>query len=259
VSGGFSDYRKAVADEALAHSQLDRATDLFEHGAMSRSELEIAQNAENKAKVDIENLKERLRLLGTDPEKPNLILDITAPVSGVITDQQVTNAAGVQALGGPNPFTISDLSHVWIVCDVFENDLHVVQVGQPVDIRLTAYPNQVFHGSVGNIGASLDPALRTAKVRIEVANPGVMRFGMFVSATFHGESTEMHAAVPSSAVLHLRDRDWVYEPAEGGQFRRVEVTGGPMLPGNMQEIISGLKPGQPVVFNALVLQNTVEQ
>jgi cobalt-zinc-cadmium efflux system membrane fusion protein len=259
VSGGFSDYRKAVADEALAHSQLDRATDLFEHGAMSRSELEIAQNAENKAKVDIENLKERLRLLGTDPEKPNLILDITAPVSGVITDQQVTDSAGVQALGGPNPFTISDLSHVWIVCDVFENDLHVVQVGQPVDIRLTAYPNQVFHGSVGNIGASLDPALRTAKVRIEVANPGVMRFGMFVSATFHGESTEMHTAVPSSAVLHLRDRDWVYIPAEGGQFKRLEVTGGPMLPGNMQEIVSGLKPGQPVVFNALVLQNTVEQ
>jgi cobalt-zinc-cadmium efflux system membrane fusion protein len=177
----------------------------------------------------------------------------------VITDQQVTDAAGVQALGGPNPFTISDLSHVWIVCDVFENDLHVVQVGQPVDIRLTAYPNQVFKGSVGNIGASLDPALRTAKVRIEVPNPGLMRFGMFVSATFHGESTEMHTAVPSSAVLHLRDRDWVYVPVEGGQFKRLEVSGGSMLPGNMQEIVSGLKPGQPVVFNALVLQNTVEQ
>jgi len=259
VSGGFSDYRKAVADEALAHSQLDRATDLYEHGAMSKSELEIAQNAENKAKVDIETLRERLRLLGTDPEKPNPIVDITAPASGVITDQQVTDAAGVQALGGANPFTISDLSHVWIVCDVPENDLHFVRVGELADVRLTAFPNQVFKGSVSNIGASLDPTLRTAKVRIEVLNPGLMRFGMFVSATFHGETTEMHTSVPASAVLHLRDRDWVYIPAEGGQFKRLEVTGGAMLPGNLQEIISGLKPGQPVVFNALVLQNTVEQ
>lgn len=259
VSGGFSDYRKAVADEALAHSQLDRASDLFEHGAMSKSDLEIAQNAENKAKVDIETLKERLRLLGTDPEKPNPIVDITAPVSGVITDQQVTDAAGVQALGGPNPFTISDLSHVWIVCDVPENDLHFVRVGEPADVKLTAYPDKVFRGVIDNIGATLDPTLRTAKVRIEVANSGLMRFGMFVSATFHGETTEMHAAVPASAVLHLRDRDWVYIPAEGGQFKRLEVTGGAMLPGNLQEIVSGLKPGQPVVFNALVLQNTVEQ
>jgi membrane fusion protein, heavy metal efflux system len=142
---------------------------------------------------------------------------------------------------------------------VFENDLPFVRMGDTADIRLNAYPNQVFKGSVSNIGASLDPTLRTAKVRIEVQNPGIMRFGMFVSATFHGEDTQLQAAVPASAVLHLRDRDWVYVPAEEGRFKRIEVTGGSMLPGRMQGIVSGLKPGQPVVFNALVLQNTVEQ
>lgn len=259
VASGFSDYRKAQADETLARSQLERAQDLYSHGALSMKEVQIAQNAEAKAKVDIETLAERLRLFGNDPEKPNPIVDIFAPVSGVIADQQVTDASGVQALSGPNPFTISDVSHVWIVCDVPENDLPFVRMGESADIRLNAYPNQVFRGSVSNIGASLDPTLRTAKVRIEVQNPGIMRFGMFVSATFHGQDTEMQTAVPSSAVLHLHDRDWVYVPSEDGRFRRVEVTGGAMLPGHMQGITSGLKPGQPVVFNALVLQNTVEQ
>jgi cobalt-zinc-cadmium efflux system membrane fusion protein len=259
VASGFSDYRKAVSDETLARTQLERAQDLYSHGAVSMNDLQVAQNAEAKAKVDVETMAERLRLLGNDPEKPNSFVDIFAPVSGVITDQQVTDSAGVQALSGPNPFTISDLSHVWIVCDVYENDLSLVRVGESADIRLNAYPTQVFKGSVSNIGASLDPALRTAKVRIQVENPGIMRFGMFVSVTFHGQTTDMHAAVPASAVLHLRDRDWVYVQAGNGQFTRLEVKGGAMLPGNMQEITAGLKPGQTVVSNALVLQNTVEQ
>jgi membrane fusion protein, heavy metal efflux system len=117
----------------------------------------------------------------------------------------------------------------------------------------------VLRGRISNIGQIMDPNLRTAKVRLEVENPGLMRFGMFVTATFHGENKEQHASVPATAILHLHDRDWVYVPEDGGKFRRIEVHGGAMLPGNMQEILSGLKPGQQVVANALVLQNTVEQ
>jgi cobalt-zinc-cadmium efflux system membrane fusion protein len=82
---------------------------------------------------------------------------------------------------------------------------------------------------------------------------------MFVTATFHGMKKEVHTTVPATAVLHLHDRDWVYAPVDGGQFRRIEVVGGNMLPGNQQEIQSGLTPGQKIVLNALVFQNTVEQ
>ena len=82
---------------------------------------------------------------------------------------------------------------------------------------------------------------------------------MFVTATFHGQAKLTYATVPASAVLHLHDRDWVYTPAGSGIFKRVEVVGGNMLPGNLQEIISGIDPGAKVVGNALVLQNTVEQ
>jgi cobalt-zinc-cadmium efflux system membrane fusion protein len=259
VSGAFSDYRKAVNDERLARVQFERAQLLFDRGAIAKSALENAEDAEQDAKVTLETTLEHLRLLGVNKDHPTGLVDIYAPVSGMITDQQVTNAAGVQGLAGPNPFTISDVSHVWIVCDVYENSLPQVQLGDYADIRLSAYPDKVLKARVSNIGAILDPTLRTAKVRLEVENPGLMRIGMFVTATFHGKAMETRAAVPATAVLHIHDRDWVFAPQGDGSFSRLAVVAGGMLPGGMQEIVSGLKPGAQVVQNALVLQNTVEQ
>jgi cobalt-zinc-cadmium efflux system membrane fusion protein len=259
IAGAFSDYQKAVRNEQLAKMQLDRAKTLLDHGAIPRSALEIAQTTEDNASVDVATAGERLRLLGADLEHPTGIVEVFAPVSGVITDQQIANSSGVQALTPPNPFTISDVSHVWIVCDVYENDLAQVRLGEFADIHLNAYPKQVLRGRIGNIGQILDPNLRTAKVRLEVENPGIMRFGMFLTATFQGQTKEKHATVPATAVLHLHDRDWVYTPVKNGGFRRIEVAGGSMLPGALQEIVSGIQPGQAVVANALVLQNTVEQ
>jgi cobalt-zinc-cadmium efflux system membrane fusion protein len=178
----------------------------------------------------------------------------------VITEQNVTNAAGVKSLdNAPNLFTISDLSRVWIICDVYENDLRLVREGDSADIHVAAFPDRTLHGRISNIGAVLDPSLRTAKVRIEVANPNLLRVGMFVTATFHGQSSETRVAVPASAVLHLHDRDWVYVAADAARFERREVVGSRMLPDNMQELRSGLKPGERVVANALVFQSTVEQ
>jgi cobalt-zinc-cadmium efflux system membrane fusion protein len=262
VATAFADYRKSIADRDLAQKQLDRASELFDRGAIAKKDLEVAQNAGDKARVDVENALARLRVLGVDPNKPPLpIVDVVAPVSGVITEQNVTNAAGVKSLdNSPNLFTISDLSRVWIVCDVYENDLPAVRVGDAAEIHLAAYPDRVLTGRVDNIGAILDPAIRTAKVRIEVANPdGLMRIGMFVTATFRGRSTETVASVPAAAVLHLHDRDWVYVPSGKDWFERREVTGGRMLPGKLQELRSGLRPGERVVANALVFQSTVEQ
>jgi cobalt-zinc-cadmium efflux system membrane fusion protein len=258
ISGAFSDYRKAVVDEILARTQMERARDLYAHGAMSLNDFQVAEDTENKAKVDVETTSEHLRLLGGTLDHPTGIVDIVAPVSGVITDQQVTNAAGVQSLG-TSPFTISDLSYVWIVCDVYENDLADVRVGDTAQIRLNAYPGQVLKGTIGNIGTILDPSIRTAKIRIEVRNPGLMRVGMFVTATFRGKTTELRPSVPASAVLHLQDRDWVYVPGADKKFRRLLVISGDPLPNNMQEIKSGIQPGQQVVTNALALQNTVGQ
>jgi membrane fusion protein, heavy metal efflux system len=260
IAGAFSDYRKAVADEVLARTQLERSQLLYDKGAISLSNLELARDTEDKAKVDVETTLEHLRVLGVDKDHPSGVVDIKAPVSGVITDQQVTNAAGVQGLSGANPFTISDLTSVWILCDVYENDLANVHIGETADITLNAYPDRKYTGKISNIGPILDPNLRTAKVRIQVPNPDkLMRVGMFVTATFHGQKKVEYAALPATAILHLHDRDWVYVPAGGKQFRRVEVHAGNVLPEKMQEIRSGIQPGQEVVSNALVMQSTVEQ
>jgi cobalt-zinc-cadmium efflux system membrane fusion protein len=260
VAGAYSDYQKAVADEELTRTQSERAQLLYAKGAISLNDLQVAQDTDAKAKVDVKTTAEKLRVLGSpDLDQPTGIVDIRAPVSGVITDQQVTNAAGVAGLGSPNPFTISDFSAVWILCDVYENDLSNVRLGEKADINLKAYPDKTFTGVINNIGAVLDPNLRTAKVRIEVRNPGLMRPGMFVTATFHGQKKETRAALPATAILHLHDRDWVYLPDKDNQFRRVGVTAGDMLAGGAQEIISGVTPGQHVVLNALQFENTVEQ
>ncbi len=251
----------AVADEILARAQFERSKDLYAHGAIALNDLQVAEDTEQKAKIAVETSAEHLRLIGNDPDKPASMVDIFAPVSGVITDQQVTNAAAIQAFNTPSPFTISDLSVIWILCDVYENDLATVRLGDSADITLNAYPDRRFKGTVSNIGSILDPNVRTAKVRIEVSNPGIMRLGMFVHATFRGQTREMHTIVPASAILHMHDRDFVYVPATRNQFRRVEVVGGDLLSDNtqLQEVKSGLQPGQQVVTNALVLDHVLAQ
>src|SRR5450631_1827680 len=261
VAGGFDAYRKAVADELLARKQLNRAVDLYAHGAIAQQDLEVAQDAADDAKVTLETATEHLRLLGNDPDKPMGMVDIVALIAAVITDQEVTNAAAVQAFSSPSPFTISDVSSVWIVCDVYENDMATVRLGDTAEITLNAYPGRPFKGKVSNIGMILDPSIRTAKVRIEIQNPGTMRLGMFARATFRGQTQEMHTVVPASAILHMHDRDFVFVPAPNKKFRRLGVVSGELLQDNtnLQEIKSGLQPGQQVVTNALVLDHVLAQ
>jgi cobalt-zinc-cadmium efflux system membrane fusion protein len=263
VSSAFNSYLKAVNDERLAQMQLDRAKLLHDKGAIPTSQLEIAQNAEDDAKSALAAAEQQLHLLGVDKDHPTETVKVTSPANGIIVAQNVTDAAaaGVTYSGSANAFTIADLSRVWVVCDVYENDLAQVHLGEKAEIRLAAYPDKVLTGVIGDIGAVLDPTIRTAKVRIEVANPGtLMRVGMFATATFFGKATQTHASVPATAILHLHDRDWVYLPVDGtGNFRRVAVEAGEMLPNGMQLVISGINIGQQVVSNALTLQNAVDQ
>jgi cobalt-zinc-cadmium efflux system membrane fusion protein len=262
ISNAFDQYLKAVNDERLARTQDERAKILYEKGAIAKSQVEIADDAEEDAKADLKAAEQQLIVLGVDKDHPSLTVKVYSPAAGVVIAQNVTNAAaaGVTYSGSSTAFTIADLSHVWIICDVYENDLPAVHIGQAADIRLNAYPDRVVKGTISEIDALLDPSIRTAKVRIQVPNPDhQMRLGMFATATFHGRRLEQHAAVPATAVLHLHDRDWVYVPAGEGKFKRVGVVGGDMIADGKQEITSGLAVGQEVVVNALELQNSVEQ
>jgi cobalt-zinc-cadmium efflux system membrane fusion protein len=260
ITSAFDTYIKASNDELMARKAYVRAQDLYAHGSLSLAMLEQAEDQENDAKADLVAAEGQLDTLGVSKEHPSNIVSINAPISGVIIAQNVTNAAaaGVTFSGSSTVFTIADLSVVWIVCDVYENDIPKIQLGQPAQIRLNAYPGRVLTGHISDIGPVLDPNIRTAKVRIEVQNPGILKLGMFVTATFESKTKQAHAVVPASSVLHLHDREWVFVPAGGKNFRRVEVHAGDMLPGNRQDVVSGVHVGEQVVSNVLQLEAAVE-
>ena len=261
IEQAYSDYRKAVADEKLAKAQLDRANLLFSKGAISRSAVEIAQDTEDKAVVDVEAAREHLKVLGaTDLNQPSGAINVYSPATGIIIEQNITQAAGVKTLdNSPNLFTIANIDDVWIVCDVYENNLASLSVGQNATIHFNAFPDKDVTGRISEIDPILDPSIRTAKVRVQVRNPGYMKIGMFVTAIFRSQRQEPRMVVPAAAIVHLHDQDFVYVSGGSGNFTRTHVMSGDMLPGNMQVVQTGLQAGQQVASNALELQSTVTQ
>ena len=146
-----------------------------------------------------------------------------------------------------------------MLCDVYQDMLPRVHVGDIADINLTGYA-ETFPGKVVNISQVLDPNTRAAKVRIELPNPhGIMRAGMFVTATFRASQPIERVVVPVSAVVHLHDKDWVFLPAGQNQFRRVAVQLGSQEKDGSQQVISGLKAGDQVVTNALQFSSAAEE
>ena len=261
MAQAISDLQKFRANEALTKTQLDRAQVLNSHGVLAQKDLEVAQDAYNKAKIDTQTAEERIRILGGDPQQPSSQIEIHAPVSGTIIEQNVTSAAGIKSLdNAPSLFTIADLSNVWVLCDVFENDLARVRVGDRAEIELNAYPNRRLTGRVANISKLLDPNTRAAKVRIELTNEaGILRPNMFASVHFVSQGTETRTVVPASAVLRLQDRDWVFIKLTDKQFRKTEVHAGPVNPDKTQQVLSGLHTGEQVVSDALMFDREVQK
>jgi cobalt-zinc-cadmium efflux system membrane fusion protein len=260
LSGAISDYRKALADELLARRQLERSQLLYDHGAMAQKDLQVAEDTEDKAKVDVETTAEHVRILGGDINKPTPLIEVRAPVSGTIVEQNITTAGGVKSLdNSPNLFTIADLSHVWMLCDVYENNLAQVHLGDRATVQLNAYPERKIEGRISNISSLLDPNTRTAKVRIDLANPnGLMKPNMFGTVVFVSPGNKASMSLPAGAILRLQDRDWVFVKLNANQFRRTEVQSLPAGQDGYQQIAAGVKPGDQVAANALQFSRAVE-
>jgi len=259
LSSAFSDYQKAKADEVLSRKALDRAQLLSDRGAIAAKDLETAQDTEDKAKVDVQNAEHRVQILGADPAHPSPLIDLRAPVSGTIVEQNVAGYEGVKSLDNtPNLFTIADLGQVWVVCDVFENDLGEVHLGDSAEIRLNAFPDRAFKGKVADISRVLDPSTRSAKVRIVLGNAeGSLRPGMYAVATFRSRKLTQRVIVPATAIMRLHDKDWVFRKEGDKRFRKVMVQADGLAPDGMQEIREGVKPGDEVVTNALEFSTEV--
>ncbi len=260
LSTALSDYQKFKADEQLADKQLARAKLLYDKGAIALADLENAEDAHAKATADLNAAVQHIHVLGGDVGNPSPLLPLRAPISGTIVDQQITGGTGVRSLDNQQAlFTIADLSVVWVLCDVYQDVLPRVHVGDIAEINLNGYAEN-FPGKVVNISQVLDPNTRAAKVRIELPNPyGIMRAGMFVTATFRASQPVERVVVPASAVVHLHDKDWVFLPTGQNQFRRVAVQLGPQEKDGSQQVISGLKAGDQVVTNALQFSSAAEE
>ncbi|MGO9378985.1 MAG: efflux RND transporter periplasmic adaptor subunit [Dissulfurispiraceae bacterium] len=261
LAAAFSDYQHAQADELLARKQLERSEALYEHGTtIAKKDLEAAQNAEDKAQVDVKTARDHIKVLGGDPDHVSPIVDILAPISGTIVEQNVTGAAGVRSLdNSPNLFTIADLSRVWVLCDIYEDAMSKVHIGDIAEVRLNAYPDRLFHGRVSNISRVLDPNTRSTKVRIDLDNPGqVMRSGMFVTAELRSKEHFERPVLPTTAIVRLHDKDWVFMPLGDNRFRKIEVQTGPPAGDNFQQILAGVKIHDRVVANALQFSSALE-
>jgi len=261
LAAAFADYQKAVADEKVTRKSLDRTQLLFDRGAMAEKDLQAAQNAEEKAQVDVKTAEQRVRVLGGDPSQPGSLLQLRAPVSGTIVEQNVAGFEGVKSLDNtPNLFTIADLSQVWVVCDVFENDLGLVHVGDAAEVRLNAFPDQIFKGAVSDISRVLDPNTRSAKVRIVLANSkGLLRPGMFAVATFRSRKLHPVLVLPTTAIMRLHDKDWAFRKEASNRYRRVEVQASGGSSDGWQEVRNGVKADDEVVRNALDFSTAVAE
>jgi cobalt-zinc-cadmium efflux system membrane fusion protein len=261
LSQARADLRKFEADADLARKALDRATILSEHEALAAKDLEAAVSANAKATADLSAAHERFELLGGTAQQTGAsMVSLRAPVSGVIIEQNVTGSAGVKSLdNSPNLFTIADLSWVWVLCDINENHLGEVHMRDSATVLLNADPSHPLRARVANISRVLDPITRSAKVRLELANPdGVLRPGMFATATFIEQQTHTVTIIPSSAIVRLHDKVWVFTPRGDQRFQRTEIRAGRDRQG-MQEVIAGLRPGERVVANALQLTSAGDQ
>ncbi len=261
LAAAMSDYQKAVADEVLSRKGLDRAKLLYDRGAIAAKDLETAQDLEDKANVDVSTADQHVRVLGADPAHPSALIDLRAPVAGTIVEQNVAGFEGVKSLDNtPNLFTIADLSQVWVVCDVFENDLGEVHLGDSAEIHLNAFGDRTFQGTVTNVSQVLDPNTRSAKVRIVLANKdGELRPGMFAVARFRSHKKADRVVVPATAIMRLHDKDWVFRKEGDKNFRRVMVQADGLAPDGMEEIREGVKAGDEVIANALEFSTEVAE
>jgi membrane fusion protein, heavy metal efflux system len=261
IASAFADLEKAQADEVLSRKALGRAQMLYDRGAIAAKDLEVAQDAEDKAKVDLVTSDHRVRILGGDPAHPGPQIELKAPVTGTIVEQNVAGSEGIKSLDNtPNLFTIANLSQVWVLCDVFENDLGEVHLGDTAEIRMNAFPDRVYKGPVADISRVLDPNTRSAKVRIVLPNDdGSLRPGMFAVATFRSRKLTDRVVVPSTAIMRLHDKDWVFRKEAPNRFRKIAIQADGLAPDGMQEIREGVKAGDELVINALEFSSEVAE
>jgi membrane fusion protein, heavy metal efflux system len=261
-SAARSAYIKGRDAFFLADKFYKRAEDLYAHGAIAESDLQQAESTRTQAQADMQSSEDALRALGlNDPEavvknppKMTSQIPVIAPVGGEVVERLVGPGQLLQG-GATQVFTISDMSTVWVLVNVYQSDMSYVHAGDSVDITTDSYP-EVFHGKISYIAPALDPNTRTLQARIVTSNPGKkLKKDMYVTASVQAGAIRDALTVPDAAVLHdTENQAFVYVQSGSNQFARRLVKAGDSLGGHTQ-VTDGLKEGERVVGDgALFLQ-----
>jgi membrane fusion protein, heavy metal efflux system len=258
--------RQAESDLEVKQRGLERAEALIKLEAISQQDLELrraevrnAQSAVASAKARVTRIEEQLHRFGlTDADLARLTPEegqsghrtashsvLRSPMDGVVTKFDVASGEVVEP--ERELFTIADLSTVWVLADVYEKDLSRLPRSGDVDIRVDAYPDRVFRGSLTYVSDVIDPKTRTAKVRCVVANPdGLLKLDMFANAIIPTNERRQSVVVPVAAVQQIDNQPVVFVRKSESQFERRKVTVG-QTAGGVVEILSGVRAGEDVV------------
>ena len=260
-------YIKARDAFQLADKLYHRAQDLYVHGAIAQADLDQAQSNRTQAKADFESSTDAIRILGianpetivTEPPTPEVPL--YSPVAGVVVDRQCSPGQ-LLAAGATQCFTLSDMSSVWILVNIYQNDVAYVHVGDPATIDNESYP-EVVRGKIEYISPALDPNTRTLQARIESSNPGErLKKEMYVTAEVQAGVIPNALFVPDSSVLrNEQNMPYVYLQTGQAQFARRDVTLGESQGGKTQ-ILTGLQANDRVVGDGslfLQFQNSLQR
>ncbi len=268
-SSARSAYIKARSASALSDKLYNRAQDLYAHGAISEADLQQAESNRMQAHADLESSTDALHALGIgDPEvllkdtvHPRAEIPVVAPVTGEIVERLVGPGQLLQT-GATQCFTISNTNTVWVLVNVYQNDLPYVHVGDAVEINTDAYP-KLFHGKISYIAPALDPSTRTLQARIVTQNPGQkLKKDLYVTTLVKAGSIPDAITLPDSAILRdTENQPFAYvQTRNNNQFARRLLTLGDSSKGRTQ-ITSGLKEGEHVVGDGslfLQFQNSIQ-
>ncbi len=249
-------YLKAKDAYELADKNFARAKDLYDHHAIATRDLEAAESARNQAQADLQSSQQNLSILGfrnpDEPAKNSAELPLLAPIGGEVVERLVAPGQVIQA-GATQAFTISNMSTVWVLVNVYQQDLPYVRVGDPVTITADAYPGTQLTGKISYVGAALDPTTRSLQARIDVKNPQEkLKKDMYVAATVQAGKIPNALTVPNASVLRDSENEpFVYVVEGSNQFRRQAVRIGTTANGVVQ-VISGLNPGDRVAGDGSV-------
>jgi cobalt-zinc-cadmium efflux system membrane fusion protein len=262
IGTAVSDVHKAEASMIAAEHDLKRKKQLFEEKAGPAADVESATDTYRKAKAELERARQKeslLRVANSDAVTQRYTLP--SPVDGEVLMRNINPGTEIQGQysGGANQelFTIGELDHVWVLADLYEMDLARVHVGSPATVSVVAYPGKVFQGKVDWVSGSLDPNMRTAKVRLAFDNPDKLLRPMMYATVQVSVDQEKALAIPRNALLRLGDSKVVFiEVGESDghvRFQKVEVDVDEGEASPFLVVRKGLQAGQKIVVNGSIL------